>query len=37
MDVKKTFINRVIEEEVYIENLEGFEIFNRGPHVWRLK
>ena len=29
MDVKITFLNRVIEEEVYIEHLEGFETFNK--------
>jgi len=37
MDVKTIFLNRVIEEEVYIEQLEGFEIFSRESHVCRLK
>lgn len=26
MDVKTTFLNGVIKEEVYIEQLEGFEV-----------
>eukprot|EP00253_Pinus_taeda_P021310 PITA_21310 len=37
MDVKTAFLNRVIEEEVYIEHLEGFEIFSIESHVCRLK
>ena len=37
MDVKTTFLNGVIEEEVYIEQLEGFDIFNSELHVCRLK
>ena len=37
MDVKTGFINGIIEEEVYIEELEGFEIFNSESHVCRLK
>jgi len=37
MDVKTTFLNSVIEEEVYIEQPEGFETFNRESHVCRLK
>ena len=37
MDVNETFINGVIEEEVYIEQPKGFETFNRESHVCRLK
>jgi len=37
MDVKTTFLNGVIEEEVYLEKLEGFETFDRGYHVCRLR
>ena len=37
MDVKTTFLNGMIEEEVYIEQPEGFETFDRVSHVWWLK
>ena len=37
MDVKITFLNGVIEEELYIEQLEGFETFDRESHVCRVK
>ena len=37
MDVKTVFLNRFIEEEVYIEQPEGFEIFSSESHVCRLK
>jgi hypothetical protein len=37
MDVKITFLNGIIEEEVYIEQPEGFETFDRDSHVCRLK
>ena len=37
MDVKTMFLNGVIEEEVYIEKQEGFEIFDSESHVCRLK
>ena len=37
MDVKTTFLNGEIEEEVYIEQLEGFVIHDEKSHVYRLK
>jgi hypothetical protein len=37
MDVKTTFLNGVIEEEVYIEQLQGFEVEDRKTHVCILK
>ena len=33
MDVKTVFLNGIIEEEVYIEQPKGFEIFNSESHV----
>jgi hypothetical protein len=37
MDVKKSFLNGEIEEEVYIEQTKGFIIDNERSHVCRLK
>eukprot|EP00253_Pinus_taeda_P016503 PITA_16503 len=37
MDVKTTFLNRVIEEDMYIEQPEGFETHEKKSHVCRLK
>jgi hypothetical protein len=36
-DVKKTFLNGVIEEEVYINQPQGFEVHAKKSHVCRLK
>ena len=36
MDVNTSFLNIVIEEEVYIEHPEGFDVENREMHVCRL-
>eukprot|EP00253_Pinus_taeda_P014248 PITA_14248 len=33
MDVKTTFLNEVIEEEVYIEQPEGFETYEKKSHA----
>jgi hypothetical protein len=37
MDVKTTFLNEEIEEEVYIEQPDGFVIHGKESHVCRLK
>ena len=37
MDVKTTFLNGVIEEEVYIEKPQGFELEDKRTHVCKLK
>jgi hypothetical protein len=37
MDVKTTLLNGEIEEEVYIEQPEGFVIHDEKTHVCRLK
>ena len=37
MDVKTTFLNSVIEEEVYIEQPQGFEVEEKETHVCKLK
>jgi hypothetical protein len=37
MDVKTTFLNGVIEEEVYIEQTQEFEVEDKYTHVYKLK
>ena len=37
MDVKTTFLNGAIEEEVYIEQPQGFEVHSIDTHICRLK
>ena len=37
MYVKTSFLNEVIEEEVYMEQPEGFETHEKRTHVCRLK
>ena len=37
MDVNTTFLNGVIEEEVYIEQPPGFEVEYRRIHICKLK
>ena len=37
MDVKTTFLNNVVEEEVYVDLPLGFETHDRESHVCRLK
>lgn len=37
MDVKTTFLNGVIKEDVYIEQPQGFETHEKRTHLCRLK
>jgi len=36
-DVKTKFLNGIIEEEVYIEQPQGFKVEDLGTHVCKLK
>jgi hypothetical protein len=37
MDVKKTFLNGKIEQEVFLEQLDGFVLHNKDTHVCKLR
>jgi hypothetical protein len=37
MDVKSTFLNGELDEEVYIEQLEGFQLSKNADYVCKLK
>jgi hypothetical protein len=37
MDMKTSFLNSEIKEEVYVEQPQGFDIHDRETHVCRLK
>ena len=37
MDMKTTFLNGEIEEEVYVEQPDGFIVHGKESHVCRLK
>jgi hypothetical protein len=36
MDVKSTFLNGNLEEEVYIEQPKGFQLTNKGDYVCKV-
>ena len=37
MDVKSTFLNGYLEEEVYIEQPDGFQLSDKGDYICKLK
>ena len=36
MDVKSTFLNGILQEEIYVEQLEGFVVEDKEDKVYRL-
>ena len=37
MDVKTAFLNDFLQEEVYLEQPQGFEVYERDSHVYRME
>ena len=37
LDIKTTFLNGVVKEEVYVQQPLGVETHDRKTHVWKLK
>ncbi len=37
MDVKSTFLNGYVDEEIYVEQPEGFEVPGKEDYVYKLK
>jgi hypothetical protein len=37
MDVKTSFLNGKIEQEVFVEKPDGFVLHNKGTHVFKLR
>ena len=37
MDVKTSFLNGVIKEKFYIEQLDGFVVHRKESHVYKFK
>ena len=37
MDVKTAFLNGIIQEEIYVEQPQGFEVHERESHVCKQK
>ena len=37
IDVKTACLNGLLQEEVYLEQPQGFEVYERDSHVCRLK
>ena len=37
MDVKSTFLNGYLDEEVYVEQLQGYEVLGHEDKVYKLK